>query len=357
MVKIICLVLGLLPMIIMPNKQNLFSLALTERTYIDKSRVFDNKPRILEVIIWYPTKDLTPARVVENDTWKIKDVIYNAPLPTDHKFPLIIFSHGFSGNQWQNSWFAEFFAQHGYIVASVRHYGNSMPLMIPEMCVRPWNRPEDMSFVLDHILQEPFFKEQIDINKIGAAGFSQGGIACMWLAGIQAHLTPDNIKLQITMMNDPIMRTKFFKDIPNEKMDSLLDNFTSYDFEQANRSYYDSRFKAVFAIAPGIDDQNVMFTQQGLSKAKTPTYIVVGEADEGTVEQIPFFAEHIPHCISTILPGQITHWTLLNEGTKEGKLNKPYITIDHSSIDRTAIHQQVAMEALQFFNHHLDSQC
>jgi len=345
-------VLGLLPMTIIANEP-LFSLGLVEFTYIDTSRIFENKPRFLEVTIWYPTHDSTPSQIIKNDTWKIKNVIKNASLPSNQTFPLIIFSHGFSGNQWQNSWFAEFFAQQGYIVASVRHYGNSMPLMIPEICVRPWNRPEDMSFILDNILQESFFKEHIDSNKIVAAGFSQGGIACMWLAGIQAHLTPENIQQQITMMNDATMRSKFFKNVPSEKMDSLLDEFTTQDFKEANRLYYDSRFKAVFAIAPGIDDQNVMFTAEGLSKAQTPTYIIVGESDEGTVEQIPFFTEHIPFCKSVILPGYVTHWTLLNEGTQEGKDKQAYITVDHPSINRNKIHQFVALEALHFFDTYL----
>jgi len=353
MKKTVFTFLGLISMATTANNQHIFSLGFTERTYVDYSRVFEGQPRTLEVAIWYPTHDTTPLQKIENDTWKIKDVIKNASFPSSQKFPLIIFSHGFSGNQWNHTWFAEFFAQHGYIVAAIRHYGNSMPLMIPEICVRPWNRPEDMSFVLDHILQDPYLKQYIDGDKIGAAGFSQGGSACIWVAGAQAHLTPDNVKQQIAMHNEPFMREKFFKNVPAEHMDSLIDNFTKKDFEQANRSYYDARFKVVFSIAPGIDDQNVMFIEQGLNQAKTPTYIIVGEADEGTVEQIPFIAQHIRNCKCVILPGKVTHWTLLNEGTQEGRWSKPYITIDHPSIDRAAIHEYVAKEALQFFNHFL----
>jgi len=350
--------LGLLFMTLMnfaSNNQSLFSLGLREYVYVDESRVFDNQSRKLEVTVWYPTSDITSAEVINNDIWKVKNVVRNASFPANTNLPLIMFSHGFSGNQWQNCWFAEFFAARGFIVAAVRHYGNSMPLMIPEICIRSWNRPQDMSFALDHILAQPDLKNYIDQDNIFAAGFSQGGATCMWLAGVQAELTPENIKEQFTMMNAPDLRSKFFSNVSNEKMDSLLDEFTAQDFQEANRSYYDSRFKAVFGIAPAIDDQNVMFTKQGLAKATTPAYLIVGESDEGTTEQIPFFAAHIPQCIGIIIPGHVTHWTMLNEGTEKGKKERPYITIDHESVDRSKIHEETALRALDFFSMHLNN--
>ena len=225
--------------------------------------------------------------------------------------------------------------------------------MIPEICVRPWNRPRDMSFVLDNILEDKILAQHIDKNRIGAAGFSQGGMACLWLAGIRSHLTPENIKDQLVMMFDPQMIEKHFQTISTDRINSLLDTFTDIDFEQANKSYYDKRFKAVFAIAPGIDDQNIMFAPQGLILAKTPSYIIVGEQDEGTVEQLPFFAEHMPQSNLFIIPGHITHWTLLNEGTENGKLINPLMTLDHPSVNRNAIHQSVADQALHFFDRYL----
>lgn len=326
-----------------------YALGLRELTYVDYSRTCDGQPRKLEVALWYPTPDTTPLEKMPDETWKIKDVIKNASFPTYTKLPLIIFSHGYSSNQWHNSWFAENFAANGYIVASVRHYGNSMPNMIPELCVRPWERPQDMSFVLDELLRSDY-AEYIDTNHIGAAGFSQGGIACFWLAGARAHLTPENIKQQMVMINNPELRSFHFKNIPSDRLDTILDNFTTQDFEDANQSYYDARFKAVFAMAPGIDDKNIMFTECGLAQVKTPTYIITGESDEGTIEQTPFFAHNIPYCTCTILSGKVTHWTLLNEATEQGKLNRPSRTVDHPSINREEVHEVVVLEALMFFN-------
>jgi len=326
-------------------------LGFREFVYEDQQRIFNQQKRRLEIAVWYPTQQKGPVEKIDFGIWKIKDVIKNAAFE-DKKLPLIIFSHGYSGNQWTNSWFAEQLADKGYAVAIVRHYGNSYKNMIPEICARPWNRAQDLSCVLDYLLQSNM-KEYIDTSRIGAAGFSQGGVACMWIAGVRASLSRENVKQQITVVNHPECRDLHFKDIPSERLDRVLDNFTDQDFEQANKSYYDSRFKAVFVMAPGIDNKNIMFKLEGLAQSQIPMHIIVGKADEGTIEQSQFFAQYIPHCGLTIIPGQVGHMTLLNEGTAEGKIRKPEYTVDHSSVDRKKIHELVIQKALEFFNKQL----
>lgn len=335
-----------------PSQNQPYSLGLIELIYKDYNRSFNGQPRQLDVSIWYPTIDTTPLEEMLDETWKIKNVIKNASFPTNTKLPLIVFSHEYNVNQWQNSWFAENFAENGYIVASVHHYGNSTLNIIPEICVRSWHRPQDMSFVLNELLKSEYAK-YIDINRIGAAGFSQGGIACFWLAGARAHLTPENIKLQMVMTNNSELQAFHFKNILFDQLDTILDNFTNQDFEKANQSYYDARFKAVFAMAPCVTNKNVMFTQQGLAQIKTPTYIMTGESDEEVIEQTTFFAHNIPYCTCSILSGQVTHWTLLNEYTEAGKSNQQQHTVDHPSINRKNVHDVITLEALMFFDKHL----
>lgn len=329
------------------------NIGLTELVFQDQNKTFESKPRMLEVAVWYPTEQIHKKQKIEFGIWKIKDAAKNAPILPGQKLPLIIFSHGYSGNQWVNTWFSHYLAEHRYIVAVVRHYGNSYRNMIPELCARPWHRPADVSFVLDQLLTHSHFKDHIDSNRIGAAGFSQGGMTCLWIAGAQAELTQEIVRKQITIVNHPECRMLHFKEIPLDRLNAVLDNFTHHDFEQANRSYCDERIKAVFAIAPGIDENNIMFKQTGLSKIDVPTYITIGEADYGLLEQAHFFAQHIPRCTFTLIPGQVTHMTLLNEGTEAGKISKPTYTLDHPSIDRGKIHAKVAEQALDFFNTHL----
>ncbi len=326
-----------------------YPLGITELSVIDTTRVFDNKPREILALIWYPAQKGVITEKIEYDIWKIKDAAKNGSPLGGKKLPLILFSHGYSGHPYANSWFAEYLASGGYIVASVLHYGNSFPQsMIPEISARPWNRPKDMSVLLDYLLENPVWKERIDSTKIGAAGFSQGGVASLWLAGIRAHLTKDILKEQITFIDNPFLREKHFKGLPKERLDSVLSQFTSKDFEEANQSYRDTRIKAVCALAPGIDEKNPMFLQEGLSGVNIPVSIIVGQGDD--VETSRFFAQHIPTSRLSILPGKVTHWTLLNEATEQGKKINPFITVDDQSIKRAKVHDQVGSMVLDFFN-------
>ncbi len=320
-----------------------------ELVFEDTSRSFDETPRKLEVAIWYPTDQTDRQESINRGFWKIQNVIRDAPI-TGERLPLIIFSHGYGGSQWSNSWFAEQLVPHGYIVAIVRHYGNSAKNMIPELSVRAWNRPTDVSFVLDQLLQDPYWGQHIDQNKIGAAGFSQGGMTSLWLAGIQAQLTPEILHRQITALSDPEWRNEHFADLPTERLDTILDQFTTHDFDAANKSYQDPRIKAVFAMAPALDAENIMFTPEGLSKVHIPVHIIVGQADTECMPQAEFFAQHIPNSSLTIIPGPIGHLTFLNEGIEAG--NTIYTT-DHPSINRKQIHSTVAAQALQFFDQHI----
>lgn len=328
-------------------------IGLKELVFTDASRMFADKPRTVEVALWHPVAQNAAPQKVEFGIWKIKDAARNATICAGKKFPLIIFSHGYSGNQWVNTWFAEYLAEHGYMVVVVRHYGNSYRNMIPELSARLWNRHQDMSFVLDQLLQDPELATCIDADRIGAAGFSQGGIGCLWLAGARAELTPEILKRQITIVNNPAVRMMHFKDIPDERLQRVLDDFTQEDFDQANCSHRDERFKAAYVIAPGIDEENLMFTTHGLNQVAIPVHITIGAADTDLLEQANFFATHIPRCSFTLIDGQVTHMTLLNEGTPHGKLSKPAYTMDHPSVDRGAVHKAVASEALQFFDTHL----
>jgi predicted dienelactone hydrolase len=148
------------------------------------------------------------------------------------------------------------------------------------------------------------------------------------------------------------MAPRLFKDISQEYLEGVIDDLNDSDFKQMNKSYRDNRIKAVFAMAPGIAEKNTtMFNKEGLAKNAVPTFFVVGEDDD--VQDVQSLAKYISGSVINILPGHVSHWTLLNEGTQEGKKLNAFITVDDESINRAAIHQQIGSMALQFFNNTL----
>ena len=327
-------------------------IGIKKLSFTDEGRAFEGEPRLLETVVWYPAAKDAHAEKISHKIWKVRNAAKDASIEAkDTKLPLILFSHGYGGNPYSNSWFAEYLAERGYIVASVKHCGNSHPGMIPELSFRPWHRPQDISFVLDQLLEHPDFAKYIDTKKIGIAGFSQGGITALWLAGMRAHLTKENVHEQFSFIHDKVLNEILYKDIPKKQLETLLDNFVAQDFEQANKSYRDPRIKAAFAMAPGIAVHNLMFIQEDVFQIEIPIYLVAGETDDvvHVEENAHFFFQHSKQSSFTLLPGRVTHWTFLNEGTKEGRETDPYLVIDHPSVDRYQIHQHVGTLAHEFF--------
>ncbi|MBN1347492.1 MAG: dienelactone hydrolase family protein [Phycisphaerae bacterium] len=106
------------------------------------------------------------------------------------KFPLILFSHGNGGIREQSLFLTEHLASHGYIVVACDHTGNASVAPLPEGVVlinakgsiaAVEDRPRDMSFLIDEMTRQngdekSFLYQGIDLDKIGCAGHSFGGI-------------------------------------------------------------------------------------------------------------------------------------------------------------------------------------
>jgi predicted dienelactone hydrolase len=109
----------------------------------------------------------------------------NAPLAVGAvKFPLIMLSHGTGGTVQSMAWFATALAAHGYIVAGVNHPGNTaMAPYTVQGFMLWWLRAKDISVALDDLLADDEFGPRIDLQRMGAAGFSLGGYTVIELAG------------------------------------------------------------------------------------------------------------------------------------------------------------------------------
>ena len=144
----------------------------------DQSR---QRPLITEV--WYPIDENTPAENVQG-LWLRCAEARDAPIKAaKKKYPLIVMSHGNGGDRMNNSWLAEILASNGYIVASVDHHGNTWNNKIAECFIKIWERPQDVSFVVDQLLEHEWLSKHINHKKIGFIGYSLGGHTGIWIAG------------------------------------------------------------------------------------------------------------------------------------------------------------------------------
>ena len=100
------------------------------------------------------------------------------------KRPLVVFSHGRGSNGLYYTWFAEFLASHGYIVAALNHYrANTYDSTIAYLANKLWQRPRDVGLSISFLLNDPVWGKSSDAGRIGVAGHSQGGFTALWVGG------------------------------------------------------------------------------------------------------------------------------------------------------------------------------
>jgi predicted dienelactone hydrolase len=137
----------------------------------------------LHLSLWYPTQAANkPTQLGETPAFVGLPVIRDAePTPAAH--PLVVLSHGYGGS-WRNlAWLAGQLVGQGYVVAAPDHPGTTTFDMQPAGTLALWERPGDITRVIDHLLADPTLAGLIAANRIAAIGHSLGGWTVVELAG------------------------------------------------------------------------------------------------------------------------------------------------------------------------------
>ncbi|MFC6587172.1 alpha/beta hydrolase family protein [Sulfitobacter pacificus] len=159
-------------------------LAQEVRTGLSDLKISDaRRDRPLEGFIWYPTKETARLKAHQsNGVWQGIQAIEDAE-PLTGKRPFVVLSHGMYGNARNQNWLADALVQHGFVVAAIHHPGTSSWMRDPDQARQMWDRPGDISRVIDHVLTDPTISTHIDPERIYMAGHSLGGMTAVALAG------------------------------------------------------------------------------------------------------------------------------------------------------------------------------
>jgi len=305
--------------------------------------LFDQKrERPVQVELWYPLieekeLDLHPLQ----DYWIYPQECRDAYFPEElGKRPLIIFSHGFMGDRRDRSWFAERLVQKGYIVASVEHHGGSWQITHPQLASRIWDRPLDVSFVLDTLLHDPLWGHHIDETKIGFSGYSLGGVTGLLLSGAKI-LAKEDYK---NVLRELFATTEF----PEKLVAAILKDLC---YPDEKLSYYDPRISCYYLMAPsclGVEPKSLpQITKpfEIISLEKDP---VLAELEPASYSGSSFFSLIKNARISHLAEGA-SHYIFINEATPLGEQELPSKLYQEEGVDRKEIHNQVAEIGLNFF--------
>ena len=300
----------------------------------------DSRERPLAVRIWYPATHTSVERSIHyqgiSNGWAAPDGDYSSD---NLKRPLILLSHGDGGDNANQAWLGEHLASSGYVVAAVAHWQDTYDNHLPIETLRAWNRPQDISFVLTQILNDPTWSIRIDSNRVGVAGHSSGGYTALALLGARYDL----------------MGMALYCDGPSRGADCDLVNeikLGGLGIADSGRDFTDPRIKAAFVMAPALGPALVRDT---LSRIVKPVFIVYTKDDElenPTLNAL-YDAQAIPGArLSAIDTGG--HFAFLPECNWIGRLISHTISFDICgrtvNADRAALHRQVAEQAVEFFN-------
>src|SRR6202789_919922 len=143
----------------------------------------------LRITVWYPAAPGAveaplyigpPGKPLFTPGSAAPDAAFEDALPR----PVILLSHGFGGTARIMAWFGTALARHGYVVVAVDHPGNNgRDPMTVGGAVLYWERPGDLAAALDRVKSDPSLGSHLDLNRIGAAGFSAGGFTTLVEAG------------------------------------------------------------------------------------------------------------------------------------------------------------------------------
>lgn len=299
----------------------------TNAGYVE--RVYPDPPSTerIKTLVWYPSS--TAAKDSGQDPYRIFAQPGGVPIPG--RRPLIVVSHGSFGYVFSLHHVAEYFAERGYIVATVIHprdnnadssgFGADVSLL---------GRSRHVARLIDGLLADPAIGPRIDPRRIGLVGFSAGGITALTLAGA----APDFSRITSYCAENA--------DDGSTCRGGL--NGTVRIENPALRITPDSRVRAAVLLAPA---WGFMFPRETLAKVTMPLLIFRGANDNDVRE--PFSAEWIGRNVATpsppiVVPGP--HLVFLAPC-------KPGVSADMCAdapgFDRRPVHERILSESLRFF--------
>ncbi|GAA2758316.1 alpha/beta hydrolase family protein [Actinopolymorpha rutila] len=241
--------------------------------------------------------------------------------------PLVVVSHGSGGAATDLTWLAETLSSQGFLVAAVEHHGNNSEDNLPEGTSFWWERPRDLSVVVDHL------ERTETLTGVGVVGYSLGGYAAAAVLGARI----DAGKLNRLYAGEPVLP------IPAERLDIvaevaclLVKHGRDAVMTRAVADNRDPRFRAGVLLAPAICP---ILDDESLTAIGQPVLVRWGDADEveAPADNGRRYARLIPGADGRSMGEHVGHFAF---GDGDGD-------------DGPSVRKAVAAEALAFLRSHL----
>jgi predicted dienelactone hydrolase len=294
----------------------------------------------MDVALWYPSA--APEADTGFGPYRMQVAMRGPAAPG--AFPLVVISHGTGGSSLSHYRFALALAHAGFVVAAPMHPGdNYRDRSLVADARYPYERPRQLSRVLDELLADPEWKERIDRNRIGAIGHSAGGYAVAALAGG----VPDWNRLRVhceTVKDDPACT---FADpklgvAPGGPAPLVLPAAVT-----ASGSVADPRVRAAMLLAP----LGFGFAPGSFRDSRAAVAMIGAEFDEALARpyHYEYLRQQLPSAAARLAPGA-GHYSFIAPPIAEFRALFGPAAQDPPGFDREAFQSQLSVEVVEFFS-------
>ncbi len=287
--------------------------------------------------IWYPT-DAPPA---EHQLGAFTQLVAtNAPV-AGRKLPLVVLSHGGGGSYQGHYDTALALAHAGFVAAAISHAGDTYDDQ--SKVLQLWRRPAQLSLLVSYMLHDWSQHDQLDANRVGAFGFSNGGFTVLVTAGGVPVLDRTGIYCKFHPAYDLCRALK----------EAKVDPYHLGDNAPHDAWVSDPRVKAVVIAAPAFA---FAFTRAGLQNVHIP--IQLWRAADDRHQPNPDYEEALRQVLPQlpeyhVVPGA-GHYDFLPPCSMRMTAVVPSrICDDPSGFDRAKFHEEFNSAIVRFFRTNL----
>jgi predicted dienelactone hydrolase len=302
--------------------------------------------------VFYPTAQ--PSQI----TWRGPYELHATPgaEPVPGAKPLVVISHGHGGSDLGHHDLAVYLASHGFVVAALQHprdnFIDASGDGHPEVMI---GRPIQVKATISMLLDDVHWKKLVDPERIGVAGFSNGGYTSLLLVGAVPQFTRFISYCRAHPDDPDICGAAHQLQAEAARHGQTLEQFMTSMQNDLHRwgNTDDPRIKAAFVMAP----LSLVFDKTGVASSDRPVFLYYGQDDH--VLNPKYNVLHIAPMIKTLagikMIPKAGHYVFLSPCSPQLARDAPDICIDPPGVDRAAIHRQIDADALAFFRRTLDS--
>jgi predicted dienelactone hydrolase len=254
---------------------------------------------------------------------------------------VIVFSHGAMGSAIEYSWIGEGLAAAGYVVVGINHFGEARiygeDSTNPRSTALIWQRPQDISAVLDWFGQQQLFQKPVNWSSIVAIGHSSGGQTVSMLVGATFDL-----KLLMAYCASPQSQG----DLSCHYGTNSASAPAAFQ-QQFSEQRKDARIRLAVMLDPALGSAvNIA----SLHDIKVPSLVVGAQNNDF----LPWthhglrYASAVPNVSLKLLTGQEGHFVFLSQCSHAIQVMGVSLCEDRPSVDRALVHKDLLRTIIEF---------